>query len=119
MIEKRQELGFERLEVYQKALDYIDTIFKLTKAFPYHLQSSLGDQLRRSALSIANNIAEGSDKISPKERRLFYRYALDSARECIPMLTLAGRQNLVENGALRESCLTICRMLRGLTDSVK
>jgi len=36
-----QELGFEKLDVYQKALDYIDTIFKITKDFPRHLQSSL------------------------------------------------------------------------------
>ena len=114
-----QELGFERLEVYQKALDYIDVIFTISKDFQRHLQSSLGDQLRRSTLSIANNIAEGSDKISPKERKLFYRYALDSARECIPMLTIAERQSLITDGVLRESCLTICRMLRRLSDSVR
>ena len=118
-MEQKQQLGFERLEVYQKALDYIDTIFNISKGFPRHLQSSLGDQLRRSALSIANNIAEGSDKISSKERKLFYRYALDSARECIPMLTIAERQGLIVNGTLRENCLTICRMMRRLSDSVQ
>ena len=109
--------SFEKLDVYQKAIDFIDTIFNVSKRFPY----SLGDQLRRAALSIANNIAEGSNKRFPKDKKKFYEYSLDSARECVPMLTISARQRLItqeKHEKLREDCTVICKMLRRLIQSV-
>ena len=118
----RHEFNFENLVVYQKGLRFVNAIFSLSEQFPPRVQYSLGDQFRRAALSIVNNIAEGSDKRSAKERIQFYRFALDSARECIPMLTICRDQEFVTqdtHGVLRDQCLEICRMLRGLIDSVK
>ncbi len=120
MIEKG-EFSFERLEVYNKAINFIKSIFNISDGFPVKLQYSLADQLRRAALSIVNNIAEGSDKRSAKDKRKFYEYALDSARECIPMLTVASSHALINANTesdLREKCTVICRMLRKLIISV-
>ena len=120
MIEK-SVFSFERLDVYRKALKFTDTIFDICNKFPNNIQYSLGDQLRRAALSIVNNIAEGSDKSSLKEKRKFYEYALDSARECIPMLTIVALHGLIAKdfeGNLREDCTVICKMLRKLILSV-
>lgn len=119
---ERREFDFENLTVYQKGLRFVNDIFSLSEAFPARIQYSLGDQLRRAALSIVNNIAEGSDKRTAKERVQFYRFALDSARECIPMLTLCRDQEFVTqdvHAALRHQCLEVCRMMRGLIDSVQ
>lgn len=76
--------------------------------------------MRRAALSIVNNIAEGSDKRSQKEKAKYYSIALDSARECIPMLSICKDQALIDKQAhdfLRADCFEVCRMLRGLLRS--
>jgi len=112
---------FERLKVYDKSLEFIHKIFSLIKKLPKEYQFSLGDQLKRAALSIVNNIAEGSGKISKKEKSQFYRTSLNSARECVPMLTLLAKENLIGNSekiSLREECIYICNMLGKLIASL-
>jgi len=116
------EFDFERLEVYRRSIDFANLAFKIADSLPKHLQSSLGDQLRRSAISICNNVAEGSGKTSPREKRQFYHYSLDSARERIPIITLI--QKRVEPASdtsrdFRDSCEIICKMLTKLILSVK
>lgn len=105
---------FEKLKVYEMSLDFVREIFRITKNIPRDYQYSLGDQLRRAALSIVNNIAEGSGKISKKEKSQFYRTALTSARECIPMLTILDKERIAlesELESLRKNCIHICNML--------
>ena len=113
--------NFEKLDVYNKALNFIYSVFDISKRLPYKFQSSLGDQLRRASLSIVNNIAEGSDKISSRDKKNFYSHSLNSSRECIPMFTICLNQNLInksEYDKLRDDCTVICKMLRKLIDSV-
>ncbi|MEO0162211.1 MAG: four helix bundle protein [candidate division WOR-3 bacterium] len=112
---------FEKLDVYQLALDFVDEVFEITSKIPWQLQSSLGDNFRRTALSIVSNIAEGSGKISNREKKHYYKITLTSDRECIPMITLLKRrklisQNIYEN--LREICIRISPMLIKLEQSV-
>ena len=97
---------FERLEVSRKAMDFAERTFELTERLPSMMQYSLGDQLRRATLSICNNIAEGSQKRGAA-RRQFYGYALGSSRECVPMLELARRRNLL-SGDLHEELADEC-----------
>ena len=114
------EFDFERLIVYQKALDFTNEIFSLTLNFRREIQYSLGDQFRRAALSICNNLAEGSRK-NPKGRKQFYDYALDSARECIPMISLSVKQKQIDvlrEGNLRSQCVQICKMIYALTRAI-
>ncbi len=59
---KDYQFDFEKLEVYKKALSFTNCVFHMTLGFKRELQYSLGDQFRRSALSICNNLAEGSRK---------------------------------------------------------
>lgn len=118
---RRPRYDFERLEVYQKAMEFTEEIFEVTEGFPQRVQYSLGDQARRAALSICNNIAEGSRK-QGAARRQFYGYALDSARECVPMLELSLRRKLVSSDAyerLDESCFRIASMMYALLRSVR
>lgn len=120
MEKRRYQFDFERLDVYQKALDFTDAIFTMTMAFRRELQYSLGDQFRRAALSVCNNIAEGSRK-TIKGRKQFYDYALDSARECIPMISLSLRQKQITDDQaehLRDECIQICNMTYKLGLSV-
>ena len=112
---------FQKLTVYQKGMDFAEKIFKLTDRFPQKLQYSLGDQFRRASLSICNNLAEGAQKRTAAKRQ-FYEYALNSARECVPMIELAFRLMLIdskEEAEFSEDCFSICNMLFRLIQSVR
>ncbi len=112
---------FEKLKVYEMGMEFVGKIFKVTKELTATYQFSIGEQLRRAALSIVNNIAEGSGKISKKEKSQFYRVSLNSARECVPMLTILTKENLIspeQHGTLRQDCIHICNMLGKLIAAV-
>ena len=112
---------FERLEVYQKTLEFVVKIYRLTKALPKEYQYSLADQLRRAGLSILNNLAEGSGKLSKKEKAQFYKTSLNSARECIPMLTVLMKEqqlSIETHHALRGDVVHIANMLGRLVASL-
>jgi len=116
------EFSFERLDVYQRGLQFVDHLFDISDKLDRGLQNSLGNQLRSAAISITNNIAEGSDKRSRKERAQFYSYALDSARESASMLNVLKLRkaiNDVSYESLREECIIICKMLRRLIESTE
>jgi four helix bundle protein len=116
-----ETFDFEKLQVYQRSIEFSRDIFEFCDKLPYRLQSSLGDQLRRASLSVCHNLAEGSDKKSAKEKVLFYRYSLSSARECIPGLTLARMKGVLsaeDLSSFRAQCLIIGKMLGRLIESV-
>jgi len=116
------QFDFEKLEVYQRALEFGNKIFNLTKDFHHTLQYSLGDQFRKAALSICNNIAEGSGKQTKNSKIQFYGYSMDSARECVPMISLSLKQKQIKQNDynyLRQECKEICNMLGGLISATK
>ena len=115
------EFDFERLDVYRKTVELVVIFFKITKPLPREYQFSLADQLRRAGLSVLNNLAEGSGKLSKKERAQFYRTSLNSARECVPMLTLLKREGQLSCQAyqqIRQDVIHIANMLGKLIASV-
>jgi len=71
------KFDFEKLNVYQKALVFIDKVFHIVKSLPKDYRHSLGDNLIRAALSIANNLAEGNGKKSNKEKCRYFGISLD------------------------------------------
>jgi len=115
------EFDFERLKVYQNSLKFFRKVLKTTKMIPRDLQFSLGDQIRRAALSICNNLAEGSGKESKKEKTYFFNTSIHSARECIPMITILYEEEIISkdnHDELRNDCREITSMLRGLVNSL-
>jgi four helix bundle protein len=89
------KFDFEKLKVYQKALDYIDKTFEIYNNLPNDFKYSVGNNLIRAALSIANNIAEGNGKKSKKEKNRFFATSLHSPRECISVFNVLIRRKLM------------------------
>ena len=112
--------AFEKLLVYQKAVAFADDVCTLTRGFPrgYFF---LADQLNRAALSIAANIAEGNGRFTKADRRNFLGIARGSVQECVPLLELASRQNLLDaqrHQQLKTNLEEIARMLSGLINGL-
>lgn len=95
MNEEELKFDFEKLEVYQLALEFLDFTFEICKNISTDLQYCLGDNLKRAGISISNNIAEGSGKKSGKEKARYYGTSLDSTRECINMFIILDRQKAI------------------------
>lgn len=108
--------SFEKLLVYQKAIDFADEICSRTEHFPRGY-GFLVDQLNRASLSIAANIAEGNGRFTKPDRRNFFGIARGSIQECVPLLELARRRTLITGADATELKLRleeIARMLSGL-----
>jgi four helix bundle protein len=73
--------GFEKLEVWQKAIDFADTVYLVTRHFPADERFGLTNQMRRAAVSISSNIAEGSARIAKKDFARFIEIATGSLYE--------------------------------------
>ena len=110
---------FEKLEVYQRGLGFAERIERLCDELAkgnYHLVN----QLRRAALSISLNIAEGSGRWHRKDKKQFYLIARGSAYECVPVLDLLNKKRLIDEEILksmRNDLETIARMLTRLVQS--
>lgn len=80
---------FERLETYKQSRQLVKEIYELTKKFPPEERYSLSDQLRRAAISIPSNIAEGMGRLSPKETAHFIEISYGSLMEAYCQLQIA------------------------------
>ena len=114
-----EQFDFENLKVYQRALDYVDFVYKITKTFPKEEMFSLSDQFRRAATSICLNIAEGSGG-SKTEFKHFLKISRKSARECVAITEIAFRQSYIRSEERKQSrlhCIELSKMLSGLMKS--
>src|SRR5262245_48512102 len=113
--------GFEKLDVWQKAIELTDIVYTLTRNFPSDERYGLVSQMRRSAVSIASNLAEGSGRGSNPEFARFIEISYASLMELITQSTIAKRQGLLpppNYGEVYERSEQIARMLSGLRNSL-
>ena len=88
--------NFERLDVWQKAIDFADLIYTNTRGFPADERFSLTTQLRRGAVSISSNITEGSARSSTVDFARFIEIAGGSVFEVfLSLLSRIARVSLV------------------------
>ncbi len=108
---------FEDLGDWRKAKELSLAIYRLSAAGPFSRDSALRDQVRRAAISVMSNIAEGFERYSRPEFRHFISIARGSASEVRSQLHLArelGYLQPADFDALHELCLEISRMLASL-----
>jgi four helix bundle protein len=112
--------NFEELEVYNKAIDFVNNIYTLTKNFPKDEMFGLTSQLRRAAVSIPSNISEGSAR-TKKDFSRFIDMARGSVLECVTLLQISVKQSHVDDrkyDELRSNLTELSKMLSGLKKSV-
>jgi four helix bundle protein len=110
----------ERLDVYQRSLDFLELTEQVIEALPRG-RGHLSDQLHRATTSIILNIAEGSGKFSPGDKRRYYLSASGSATECAAILDVFLRLKAVSPETHRKGKETLDRivaMLVGLAKSM-
>ncbi len=106
---------FEKLTVWQRAIDLTGLIDDLTKSFPKEEQYVLTSQIKRAADSIALNIAEGSTGQSSKEFARFLGIAIRSAIEVVSCLYIAKKRNLINENVFQQ----IYQETEGLTIGIQ
>jgi len=107
------------LDVWKKSMELVTNIYRLTRGFPQEEQYGLSSQIRRSAISIPSNIAEGAARNSDKEYKHFLYISLGSASELETQLLIAenlGFLNVESN--LQHDISAIRKMLTGLISYV-
>ena len=117
-----QEKPHKRLEAWKKAVEWVIDVYKLTGRFPPQERYALADQMRRAAVSIPSNIAEGAARQTKKEFTQFLHMARGSLSELDTQVEIAGRLGYVPSesqGHLQSSCNTIDRLLNGLVKSMR
>lgn len=114
------DFNFEKLNVYQKALNLTNEIYTETKNWPKDVSFSITDQLRRASLSIVLNISEGASKTNNEFKR-FITISRGSCHECIPILEIACKQGIIglkRKEEWREEIISISKMLSKLKSSI-
>jgi len=112
----------KNLQVWQKSISFVTSIYELTKNFPKEEIYCIVNQLRRAAISIPSNIAEGSARKNTKEFIQFLYVSLGSAAELETQLIISMNLNYInENDAdsLQNKLEEIIKMLTGLIKSLK
>jgi len=100
-------------------MEFVQNIYRLTQAFPQEEQYGLSAQMRRSAISIPSNIAEGAARNSVKEFKQFLYISLGSAAEIETQLEIAEGLGYIADGkTLQTNIIEIRKMLMGLISYV-
>jgi four helix bundle protein len=109
--------SFERLDVWNKSRIFTKSIYKLTGTFPDSEKFGIISQLRRTAISVCSNLAEGSSRKSKKDQSHFYNIAYSSLMETLNQLIISNDLDYLETAQLlelRNDIHTISPMLNRL-----
>lgn len=88
--------NFEKLEIWQLSRQLIYDVYQVSESFPKNERYGLESQLKRSAISVASNIAEGSTRTSPKDKRRFIEIAYGSSIELLNQLIISNDLNYLK-----------------------
>lgn len=110
---------FEDVELWQRAHKWVLGVYKLTEGFPKQEMFGLTSQLRRAAVSVPANFAEGFKKLGISDKLRFYNIAQGSLEECRYYLILARDLDYGDTNNLRGELETVSKMLDGYMRSVR
>jgi len=109
--------GFKDLKVWQRSKKLAVLVYRLTQKGPFTRDFGFRDQIRRSAISVPSNIAEGDERGSNKDAIRFFYFAKGSLAEIRTQLEIANEIEYIDNSVfneLEEICIVIGKMLGSL-----
>ena len=109
--------NFEKLETWQKAIDFADSVYRMTRGYPADERFGLTNQMRRAAVSISSNIAEGTSRSSRADYARFVEIATGSVFEVVSQAFISQRQGFLDDekfANLYSGAEELSRMLSGL-----
>lgn len=112
--------SFEKLEVWQDAINLVEAVYKITESFPIDERYGLTNQMRRCSVSIASNLAEGTSRTTPKDKSRFSTIAFSSTMELLNQIIISKRLNFIEDDVyekLRAHLLMISNKINALRNS--
>lgn len=113
--------NFEKLRVYQESLLFIDVVYKITQKWPREEMFGFINQIRRAAVSIALNLAEGTSR-TKKDFRHFLDLSRGSVYEVVAVISIAKQRKYVtdeEFTRIYEACNKLARMISALKTSLR
>jgi len=109
---------FEDLLVWQKAHKFVLAVYRVTSMFPKHEVYGLSSQFRRSAVSIAANIAEGFRKRNDTEKARFYNIAQGSVEECRYYLILSKDLGYCDSLEINALLIEVSKLLEAYASKI-
>ena len=106
--------SYRDLKVWQNAMDLVVRLYDVTRSFPAEERYGIVQQIRRAAVSIPSNIAEGHGRRTAKQRYFFLENALGSTFELETQVELSARMQFVNSDDARALADTIRGLGRGL-----
>ena len=103
--------SYQDLEVWKKSIDFVEQIYRLVKQLPKEETYALSDQMRRAAVSIPSNIAEGANRKTTKEYIQFLYIALGSAAELETQLIIGNRIGYFERIEKEQADLIVIKKM--------
>jgi four helix bundle protein len=122
MTEGKKSRSYRDLEVWKRSLYLVENVYKATSQFPSTENFGLIQQIRRAAVSIPSNIAEGQFRSFTKEFKQFLPISLGSAAELETQLIIANKVNYLDVSkydSLLDELEIIMKMLKKLSFSLK
>jgi four helix bundle protein len=113
--------NFEKLDVWHKAIAFADVIYSLTRSFPADERFGLTNQMRRAAVSISSNVAEGTSRNSKVDFARFIEIATGSVFEVVSQSFIGRSQGFLSEAQFQEIYAAAeeqGRMLSGLRKSL-
>lgn len=113
--------SYKELVAWQKSIDLVAEIYRCSKAFPREEIYGLSAQLRRAAISVPSNIAEGQSRLSTGEFRHFLGQARGSLAEVETQIVIAEKLEYLNETCARDllrSAAEVGRILNGLLNSL-
>ncbi len=111
--------SYQDLDVWKRSIDLVVAIYETVKVLLKEELYALSDQLKRAAVSVPSNIAEGQKRYSNKDTVNFCGMSLGSLAELETQLIIANRVYNVNTEEILEECAIISRMLHALIKSLR
>ena len=120
--EQKRGFNFEKLDVWQRAVELAAFVYDFTRAFPPEERFGITSQMRRAVVSVSSNIAEGSSRSSRQDFSRFVELAVGSLYELVSQGFIARKQGFLDEQVFQKlysDSEELIRMLSGLRNHLR